>query len=256
LKVGIKPDVLINFLTERTSQRLASGRFISKKMGCKKSNFKCYNMGMALIYFPNETNYSEDFMRSNVFFLTLWSIVLMLFFTGCDTGNRNVTSQERAVVEFNGIALVGVGNVNVHPGENYKVIVTTDSNLQDRVLTTIINGNTLQISQSSGSFNATELTIEVFMPELKSISLNGAGNFKINDGNSSALNFSLSGTGNIDAQNFQVQDVTITHSGVGNARVWATNSLNGTLSGVGNIFYKGDPAINVNRTGIGNISRL
>ena len=194
-------------------------------------------------------------MKSNVLVSVFWAIVIFLAFTGCDIGNGNIISQERAAGGFNSITLDGVGNVNVHPGENNKVIVTTDSNLQDKVLVTV-NGNTLRITQRPNLFNAKELTIDVYLPELKSISLNGAGNFTVNSGNVTELTFSISGTGNINAQNFQVQNVNITHSGVGNAKIWATDSLNGTLSGVGNIRYKGNPTINVNRTGVGNITPL
>ena len=194
-------------------------------------------------------------MKSNVFVSVFLATMIMGFFTGCDIGNGNVIIQERTVEGFNGITLDGAGNVNIHTGENYKVVVTTDSNLQDRVLTTV-NGNILFITQRSGSFNAKELTIDVYLPELTSVSLNGAGNFTINSGNTLELTFSLSGAGNINAQNFQVHNVNITHSGVGNARIWATNSLNGTLSGVGNIRYRGNPTINVNRTGIGSITPL
>jgi hypothetical protein len=203
-------------------------------------------------------------MKSNVLVLAFGAIVIFLGFTGCIinvmdsgnvAGNGNVISQERAVEGFNGITLDGAGNVNVHPGEKNKVVVTTDSNLQDRVLTTV-NGNTLLITQSSGSFNAKELTIDVYLPELASISMNGAGNFTVNSGKASELTFSLSGAGNINAQNFQVQNIHITHSGVGDAKIWATDSLNGTLSGVGNIRYKGSPTVNVNRTGVGNIRPL
>jgi hypothetical protein len=171
-------------------------------------------------------------MKSNVL------VLIFLGFTGCYIDNGNAISQERTVEGFNGIKLDGVGNVNVQTGENYKVVVTTDSNLHDRVLTTV-NGNILCITQRSGSFNAKELTIDVYLPKLTSISLNGSGNFTVDSGNTSELTFSLSGTGNIDAQNFQVQDINITHSGVGNAKIWAINSLNGTLSGVGNIRYRG-----------------
>jgi hypothetical protein len=181
--------------------------------------------------------------------------MFMSVFAGCNMGDGNVISQERAIEGFNGITLEGVGNVNVYPGENFKLIITTDSNLQDRVLTKV-NGNTLQISQKSGSFNSTELTMDVYMPELKNILLSGAGNIKINNGNAFEIDFSLSGAGNIDAQNIQIQNVTIKLSGVGNAKIWATNSLNGTLSGVGNILYKGSPTINVNRTGVGSIKPL
>jgi hypothetical protein len=94
------------------------------------------------------------------------------------------------------------------------------------------------------------------MPELQSISLDGAGNIKIFTGNTSEMDFSLSGAGNIDAQNFQAQNVTIKHSGVGNAKIWATNSLSGTISGIGNILYIGNPTINVNKTGLGTIKPM
>jgi hypothetical protein len=194
-------------------------------------------------------------MKSNVLVLIFGTIVIFWGFTGCDIGNGNIISQERTVEGFNGIKLNGVGNINVHTGENYNVVVTTDSNLQDRVVTTV-NGNILRITQRSGSFNTKELTIDVYLPELTSVSLNGAGNFTVSSGNASELTFSLSGTGNIDAQNFQVQNINITHSGVGNVKIWATNSLNGTLSGVGNIRYRGNPIINVKRTGVGSITPL
>ena len=194
-------------------------------------------------------------MRKDVFLSVFWGIIFAGLFTGCSLGNHNVISQERAAEGFNSITLDGVGNVNVHPGKNYRVIVTTDSNLQDRVLTAV-DGNNLRISQRSGSFNSTELTIDVYMPELRSISLRGAGNFKINNGSASEFDYSLSGAGNINAQSFQVQNVTINHSGTGNAKIWATNSLNGTLSGVGNILYKGNPTININKKGVGNINLL
>jgi len=200
-------------------------------------------------------------MKGNV--LVLGAIMILGFFSGCHLGNGNVTSQERTNViseektaeGFNGITLIGVGNVNVHPGENYRVIVTTGSNLQDRVITTV-DGKTLQITQKSGSFNSTELTIDVYLPELKNITLDGAGKFKVHAGETSELDLSISGTGNIDAQNFQVQNITITHSGVGTSKIWATDTLNGNLSGVGKILYKGNPAIHVNKTGVGTIEPL
>jgi len=181
--------------------------------------------------------------------------MLMVVFLGCEMGNGDVISQERNVKEFNDVKLEGVGNVNIYPGEDFQVIVKTDSNLMDKVLTTV-SGNILQISQKSGTFNATELTINVYMPELKSITLSGTGNIKVFDGSSSELNISLSSTGNIDAQNFKVDDITINHSGTGNSKIWAEKTLKGTLSGVGNILYKGNPTNTVNKTGTGNIKPL
>jgi len=194
-------------------------------------------------------------MKNKVFTMAFLAVITAGFITGCNMGNFNVISQERTAEGFNEIALTGMGNINVHPAENYKVIVTTDSNLQDRVATTV-NGNTLRITQKSGSFSSTELDIDVYLPELKSISLNGAGNFNINAGEASELNISISGTGNINAQNYQVENITITHSGVGTSKIWATNTIKGNLSGVGSIFYKGNPTISVNKTGVGTIEAL
>ena len=192
-------------------------------------------------------------MRKNV--LAFFLFILMVIFLGCTIGNRNVISQERNVEGFNGIKFEGVGNVNIYPGEDYRVTVKTDSNLMDRVLTSV-SGNILQISQKSGPFNPTELTINVYMPDLKNITISGTGNIKVFNGSSSELNITLSGTGNIDAQNFQVDDITINHSGTGNLKIWAVKTLNGTLSGTGNILYKGNPTNNVKITGTGNIKPL
>ena len=194
-------------------------------------------------------------MKSNVIVSVFGALVIFLGFAGCEMGNGNTISEERSVAGFNSIILDGVGDVNVYPGKNNKVVVTTDSNLQDRVLTTV-NGNTLRIDQSPGTFNAKELIIDVYVPELASISLNGAGSITVDNGNASELVFSLTGTGDINAQNFQVKNANITHSGVGDARIWVTDSLNGTHSGVGNIQYKGNPEKNVKRSGVGSISPM
>jgi len=108
-------------------------------------------------------------MRRNV--LAFFGFMLMVVFLGCEMGDGDVISQERNVEGFHGVKLEGVGNVNVYPGETYRVTVKTDSNLMDKVLTTV-SGNILQITQKSGTFNATELTINVYMPEIKSNYIN------------------------------------------------------------------------------------
>jgi hypothetical protein len=135
------------------------------------------------------------------------------------------------------------------------VVVTTDNNLQEFVLVEVKNDVVHINTKSNPNFRPTKLIVDVHLPELQSISLNGVGNVKLSDGNASDLKISLSGVGNIDAQNYQVENIVITQSGVGNSKIWATNSLSGTLSGVGNISYKGDPTITVNVSGVGKINK-
>ena len=171
-------------------------------------------------------------------------------------GSGNVVSQERTASGFYGIRMDGVAEVNVYTGENYRVVVTTDDNLQDVVFTEVMN-NVLHINERVQiSFEPTKLIVDVYLPELKSIDLQGVGNVKLSNGSASDFKITLSGVGNIDAQNYQVENITITHSGVGNAKIWVTGSLKGSISGVGNVYYKGNPTMGVNVSGVGGVMKL
>ena len=194
----------------------------------------------------------------------------MLFLTSCVfdisgiKGDGNVVSQERTASGFYGISIDGVANVNVRHGEDYRVVVTTDNNLQEFVFVEVKNGvlhiNTKTKTKTKTNTNTnlkpTKFIVDVHLPELQSITLNGVGNVKLSEGNASDLKISLSGAGNIDAQNYQVENIFITQSGVGNSKIWATNSLSGALSGVGNISYKGNPTVNIKVSGVGKVNRL
>jgi hypothetical protein len=180
----------------------------------------------------------------------------MLFLTSCNgiKGDGNIVSQNRTTSEFYGITIEGTADVNVWHDKDYKVVVTTDNNLQDFVSVEAKN-NILYIN-TKPRLKPTKLMVEVHLPELQSINLKGVGNVKLPAGNASGLKISLSGVGNIDAQNYQVENIAINHSGVGDAIIWATNSLSGTLSGVGDIRYKGNPRMSVNINGVGKVAQL
>jgi len=171
-------------------------------------------------------------------------------------GNGNVVGQERSVQEFDSVVLVGVGNVHIHPGEELRVVVTTDSNIQDYI-TTNVSGTSLRISaRRHTSFNPTRLTIDVYLPTLRNISLQGVGNFTVGAGETSSLGIILDGVGDVNAQNFEAESVDVNLSGVGDIRAWATDTLTGRLSGVGNVRYRGDPTVTVRRSGVGQVRPL
>lgn len=172
-------------------------------------------------------------------------------------GNGKIVSQERPAKNFNNVILEGVGNVNIYYAENYKVRVTTDSNIQEYVTIKVIGDNLYIDEKSKGGVNPSKLTIDIYTPGLGNIILKGVGNIKIVNGGSSDINLNLSGVGNIDARNYEAENVVVTLSGTGDIKTWVTKSLTGKLSGIGNIMYKGNPSINnVNRTGIGNVKKL
>jgi len=162
-------------------------------------------------------------MKNSTYSLAIFGVICLAFFTGCKDpspvfhgtiGSGNVLMLERALEGFNSIRAKGMIGVNIIPGKNFRVIVITDCNLQDGVLTTV-NDDTLYINDMLGSFSATALMVNVYMPELVDITASGMGSIQITNGNAPELNLSLSGMRSIDAQNFQVQNVTINFSGMG-----------------------------------------
>ena len=199
-------------------------------------------------------------MKVKGFVIAILTAGVLFLLSGCIfiavQENGVVTEQKRNIGEFSSVTLDGIGDINIYYSENYKVVVTTDSNLHDSVITTVY-GDVLRINQEN--FNACDtakLIIDIYMPALRKVNLNGAGNINIFSGENSLLILNLSGVGNIDAKHYEAENVIIDLSGAGDIKLWATDSVTGKLSGVGNILYRGNPSVNVVKTGIGNINKL
>ena len=207
-------------------------------------------------------------MKKNGFFAIFTAITVIFamgIFSGCiiggDFGNGRIISQERTVSGFNKVKMEGVGDVTIHPGvqyhgQDYAAIVTTDSNIQD-VVTVSVDGSTLFINTKRHiNFIPTKLSVDIYTPELHSVSLKGVGDIEVGSGSTANLKLSLSGVGDIKAQKYEAQNVEVQFSGTGDVKTWATTTLTGKLSGVGNILYRGSPTINVEKTGIGQVKKL
>lgn len=63
------------------------------------------------------------------------------------------------------------------------------------------------------------------------------------------------GAGNIDADRLEAKNVTCEIAGIGNASVYATETLNARIEGIGKIGYRGNPSITKNIDGIGVVYR-
>jgi hypothetical protein len=200
---------------------------------------------------------------------------------GCpaEIGNGNVVSQERQASTFFGVTHEGVGDVNIHYAENYKVVVTTDSNIKD-IITTKVDKNNLYIGldrKIKKSLNPTKLIIDVYMPELRNINLRGVGNINVQDfevenidvilsgsgdlkiisGNVSNFKINLSGVGDMNIQNLEAENVDVTHTGSGDLKINSrrTSDFRISLRGVGDVEAQNFEAENVvvTHTGSGDL---
>jgi hypothetical protein len=203
----------------------------------------------------------RGFMK-NMNFFWCWALTGAALISSCvfglnkTVGNGHVTIRERAAGEFDSIFVSGAANVNIHFAEKHKVTVTTDSNIQDIVRIKTEN-NILRIDEEhTGGISATKLAVDVYMPKIKKVNLAGAGNINLDSGSGQVFEALNGGAGNIYAEKYQAQNVTVIHSGIGTIKIWASDTLTVKLSGIGNIFYKGDPKKEITKTGIGVIKSL
>jgi hypothetical protein len=181
-------------------------------------------------------------------------VCLAVYGVGKREGNGNEISQERTVGEFNSVMSSGVARINIHFADNHRVVVTTDSNIQD--LVTTVTENSILNVDLKGNIEDTDIIVDVYLPRIDMINLKGVGNIEIEEGNGLDLEIRHSGVGNIDAEKYRVENATITHSGVGNIKIWVINSLNGDSSGVGRIEYRGNPRMNINFNGVGGFNQI
>ena len=190
------------------------------------------------------------------------------------TGSGVAATQARPLPPFAAVDLAGANNVIVQVGARQSVIVHADSNLLRRV-TTRVRSRKLVIGTTPGNLSAkTPMFVEVRLPSLDRLRLQGAGNITVTGINSRKLSVALPGSGNIDAtgtttrldltlsgegnallRQLIARDANAALSGDGSIMLTATHSLTARISGNGTVLYSGDPPHVTQRiTGSGTIS--
>lgn len=114
-------------------------------------------------------------LNRNVMKKPISLIIIVLSLTGLSNvigqgneGNGNVVEQERTVEEFSGISVKEGIELILTQGDKYSVVVITDENLQDEVITKVDNGD-LKIYPENVR-NPTRLTIKVEFISISAIS--------------------------------------------------------------------------------------
>lgn len=194
-------------------------------------------------------------------------------------GNHNVVKQERNVSDFSGVKVSTAIDVYLTQGEKTSVVVETDENIQEYLVTEVKNDvlniyfdasilsvevkkvyvTTKQINYlsttSSGdifgqnpfktgnlklnSSSAGDIKVEVYA---KNVDANGSSSGDITlTGEADYLEADLSSAGDLNAYSFKVKQADVSVSSAGNADLYVTEKLNARASSAGDINYKGDP---------------
>lgn len=86
--------------------------------------------------------------------------------------------------------------------------------------------------------------------------MNGTGGMTIKGKTAKGI-VKVAGVGGFEGYELKCENMNVTVSGVGGAKVFATDILTATLNGVGSIKFKGNPKTkNLNTNGVGNIKNV
>lgn len=189
-------------------------------------------------------------------------------------GSGIAATQTRVVPRFSRVDLMGSNNVTVMVGGKQSVVIHADNNLIDRVTTRVLAG-TLVIGNKGSFTTKSPMSVEVRVPSLAAMTLNGTGTISASGINASRLVMTLSGVGTFNASgtathlvvavnglgqarlsHLAARDVHAVINGSGQIRVTASKSLQAVINGSGTIIYSGNPPqVSTTVAGNGTVTR-
>ncbi len=204
------------------------------------------------------------------------TLLIGLFLQSCDdpiSGAGLVIQEEREISDFSDVNIHGIFDTKIiHSSEN-KIIIKANDDLMDR-LKAKVTSEVLELRLEEGYYNNIEMDVTIYSSSLESLHTEGLGDVEIigfsdldmlelihgssgditvGGGNANRLNIIKVSAGDINAYDFEAQDVFFNVNGVGDVHVTAMNRLNGLVNGVGDLYYKGSPEISVELNGVGSI---
>lgn len=222
-----------------------------------------------------------------ILFVGLFSLVISTAAQAQLKGNGDVVKQERSIASFSAIQIGSAHDLVIIPGEEFKVIVETDANLQDVVVAEVKN-NTLQFKTTKSIRNYSEIRFYVTVPTLNELKVSGAaevttdGTLKgeelklivsgasevtlnldytalkvsisgasdvILNGNATTCNMECSGASEIKAKSLDTQNAVVRASGASSCSVNATSTLTYEVSGASDVIYTKNPEVVVVKNG-------
>jgi hypothetical protein len=106
------------------------------------------------------------------------------------------------------------------------------------------------------SSGAGKIDIDSLSADSFTVVLSGAGSCEIDQGEVNSQSVTISGAGGYEALDLISLDTDIHVSGLGSAKIWATETLDVIISGAGNVEYYGQPDISQTISGAGNVHSL
>jgi hypothetical protein len=172
-------------------------------------------------------------------------------------GSGELIAENLDVAEFTKIDITGQATINIVKGDTQKVALRAQQNILD-VLTHEVSNGTFFLGVRNGNSLQTSkgIFLDIVTPEaITKIDITGAADMKISGDKQDVFEIVITGAGNIDATNLEVDNCIINISGSGSCKVKVNKKLKVTISGSGSVIYFGNPEIEQTVSGTGSISK-
>jgi putative autotransporter adhesin-like protein len=189
-------------------------------------------------------------------------------------GSGDMETRSFDLEDFDSIQLDGGMDLNISFGRTTSVEVTLDDNLMDNLILEVAGGRLL-IDWEESCDTDRDTHMDIVLPKLESLVINGAGDVDIRGMKADSFEFDLSGAcdldiegkvdyleidlhgaGDINARDLEAKEVECYVSGAGDVDLTVSEKIDARISGVGKISYWGDPEDAKTRvSGIGVIDR-
>ena len=174
-------------------------------------------------------------------------------------GSGNIVSEDRQLIGFKSISLLGSIDVNINYSDDTSCTVVGDDNIIEHVKTEVINDKlTIFIDKSYSSTKTLAVNLSVL--KINELSVSGSGDIKfknykddtlslkisgsgdiLGDGNVEKLTGKINGSGDLLLKELHSKSAKIKINGSGDAELWVSNSLIAKINGSGDINYHGNP---------------
>ena len=211
----------------------------------------------------------------------------------CLRGNGIIEKETREVQEYNGVVTEGEFDVFYVPDSSYSVVIETDQNLIPYIRTRISGSTLIVDNGTRKCLRSEyPIRIYVHAPEIKLMSLVGSGLISAETVYADELTLSIEGSGIIDVSGIDVLELNVLITGSGDVSLWgkadaadytitgsgnidAKNVISNTcvaeisgsgsiycnavikleafISGIGYIYYKGSPSVSTHISGTGSV---
>jgi hypothetical protein len=236
--------------------------------------------------------------RSTLSHRTLTITACLLVLAGCEVvhGSGNVITEKRSIDEFEVVQLEGEGTIEFVQADQERLVIEAEDNIVDE-LVTVVRGDTLVLkTRDRVVLDPTRpIVFQVAGPTLRSIRVEGTGEFeterletdhleidisgsaslKIDDlqartvsagisgagdvhlsGTVQAQDVDISGAGEYRCRELKSEDARIDVSGSGEVEVFVTESLEVEISGSGDVGVRGNPDTSVEISGSGDLNAI